>query len=254
MRVFSNGGGVQSTAALILSAKGQIDFPIHLFSNVGNDSENPDTIVYIADVLIPYAQDTGIEFHEIRRTTNNGETLYQRTLRETRSIGIPVRMKSGAPGGRSCTQGFKRSVIRRWLGKGKHVVGLGISVDEFQRMRTDSGYKNIVNEYPLIDLRLSRADCLKIIHDEGLPQPPKSSCWFCPFHNMHEWQDQRRTKPELFGMAVQLEVIINKKRADLGRDKVYLTSKGRPLDKAVSDQPLLFSEKDDSCESGYCMV
>ena len=173
MRAFSNGGGVQSTAALILSAKGKIDFPIHLFSNVGNDSENPDTIAYITDIIAPYAKKTGIEFYEISRTTNNGETLYQRTLRESRSIGIPVRMKNGAPGGRSCTQNFKRAVIRKWLGKGNHVVGLGISVDEFQRMRTDSGYKNIINEYPLIDLRLSRADCLKIIHDEGLPQPPK---------------------------------------------------------------------------------
>lgn len=251
MRVFSNGGGVQSTAALILSAKRKIDFPIHLFSNVGNDSENPETINYVNDFLIPYAAKKGIEFHELKR---EGETLYERTLRETRSINIPVRMKNGAPGIRNCTQVYKRAVIRRWLGKGNHVVGLGISVDEFQRMRTDSGYKNIVNEYPLIDLRISRAECLKIIHDEGLPQPPKSSCWFCPYHNMHAWQNLRRTKPELFEKAVQLEVIINNKRKALGRDDVYLTSKGHTLDKVVPDQPLLFAEEEDSCESGYCMV
>ena len=41
LRVFAHGGGVQSTAALVLSAQGRIDFPVHLFANVGDGSENP---------------------------------------------------------------------------------------------------------------------------------------------------------------------------------------------------------------------
>lgn len=253
MRVFSNGGGVQSTAALILSAQGRIDFKIHLFCNVGDDSENPDTITYVTEWLRPYADAKGIEFHHISRSTNDGETLYQRLLREDRSIGIPVRMKNGAPGSRNCTMDYKRQVVRKWLGKGDHIVGLGISMDEFQRMRSDSGFKNISNEYPLIDLRLSRNDCLKIIADAGLPKPPKSSCWFCPYHNTQAWQDLRRTNPELFDKAVQLEVLLNEKRAKLDRDPVYLSAKGRSLDKVVGDQPFLF-DPEDSCESGYCMV
>ena len=253
MRVFSNGGGVQSTAALILSAQGKINFETHLFSNVGDDSENPDTLVYVEQVLKPYALKHGIEFHELKRTTNNGETLYQRLLREDRSIVIPVRMPNGAPGTRNCTKSFKITVIRKWLGKGSHIIGIGISLDEFQRMRTDSGFKNIVNEYPLVDLRLSRSDCLKLIHNEGLPQPPKSSCWFCPFHNRNNWQELRRTKPELFEKAVRLEEILNQKRAALSRSPVFLTSTARPLEAVIPDQPLLFAGEE-ICESGYCMV
>jgi PP-loop superfamily ATP-utilizing enzyme len=145
------------------------------------------------------------------------------------------------------------AVIRKWLGKGSHVVGLGISLDEFQRMRNDSGYKNIVNEYPLIDLKLTRSACIDIIKSEGLPVPPKSSCWFCPFHNMAAWQEIRRNKPELFQKAVELEVLLNDKRAKLKRDKVWLTQKARPLSQVVADQPLLFAEEE-PCDSGYCMV
>src|SRR3990167_1930324 len=199
-RIFSFGGGVQSTAALVLAAQGKIDFRVFLFANVGEDSENPDTLAYIP-IALDYASKNGLELHEIRRATNNRESLYQRLLREERSIGIPIRMPNGAPGSRNCTKDFKRDVIRRWLGKGDHIVGIGFSLDEYTRMRTDSGYKNIVNEYPLIDLRLSRTDCLKIINEAGLPKPPKSSCWFCPFHNTSAWQELRRNKPELFVKA-----------------------------------------------------
>lgn len=262
MRAFSNGGGVQSTAALILSAQGKIDFPVHLFSNVGEDSENPDTLVYVKEFLAPYAKSHGVQFIELRREANDHETLYQRTMREERTIGIPVRMANGAPGRRTCTQSYKRSVIHQWLGKGQHIVGLGISLDEFKRMRTDSGYKNIANEYPLIDLRLSRANCLKIIEAEGLPEPPKSSCWFCPYHKFSAWAQMRAEHPELFQKAVDLEVVLNRKRAALGKDNIFLSYKCKPLDQAIPEQAIavpplqyqlpLFEE--DACESGYCMV
>src|SRR3990172_3446954 len=253
MRIFSFGGGVQSTAAIVLAAQGQIDYRVFLFANVGDDSENPDTLAYVRSVSIPFAAQNGIELNEINRQTNGGETLYQRTLRETRSIKIPVRMKNGAPGARSCTQDYKRSVVRRWLGGGEHVVGLGISIDELHRMRTDSGYKNIVNEYPLIDLRLTRADCLKLIRKGGLPQPPKSSCWFCPFHSMSAWGDLRRNKPELFDRAIELEKLLNLKRAALNRDPVWLTAKARPISEVVGNQPLLIPDEP-PCDSGYCFV
>jgi 3'-phosphoadenosine 5'-phosphosulfate sulfotransferase (PAPS reductase)/FAD synthetase len=47
IRVFSYGGGVQSTAALVLAAQGVIDYHTFLFANVGEDSENPDTLAYV---------------------------------------------------------------------------------------------------------------------------------------------------------------------------------------------------------------
>lgn len=258
MRAFSFGGGVQSTAALVLAAQGRIDYKLFLFANVGEDSENPDTLMYVENHAIQYALDNKLGFVELTRQTNNGETLYQRVIRDTKNmsiahIEIPIRMSAGQPGARGCTMNYKVSVIRKWLGKGNHTVGLGISLDEFQRMR-DSGHKRFTNHYPLIDLKLTRADCLKIIRDAGLPKPPKSSCWFCPFHNMSAWQDLKRNKPDLFDKAVDLENMLNEKRAAIGRDPVWLTGKARPLAQVIADQPLLIPETDDNCESGYCMV
>ncbi len=251
MRVFSFGGGVQSTAALVLAAQGKIDYSTFLFANVGDDSENPDTLAYIENYTWAYARDNGISLVEVARKTNDGETLLERTKRETRSIHIPARMANGAPGRRDCTNVYKRDVIREWMGKGEHVVGLGISWDEMHRMHTDSGYKNIVNEYPLIDLRLTRTECLRIVREAGLPQPPKSSCWFCPFHRQAEWHDLRLHHPDLFDQAAELEQLLIDKRAALGKDAIYLTPKGMPLKQAIGDQ-LAFDEL--TCETGFCMT
>jgi len=118
LRVFSYGGGVQSTAALVLAAQGKIDFKTFLFCNVGDDSENPATITYVRDIAMPYAKAHGIELIELHNT-HFGEptTLYQHLTRPgSKSIGIPVRMAgSGAPGRRSCTADFKINVVDRWL-------------------------------------------------------------------------------------------------------------------------------------------
>src|SRR6185312_8131577 len=88
---------------------------------------------------------------------------------------IPVRLASGAPGNRKCTGDFKIKPVAKWLkqhGATKNAPGkvlLGISLDEFQRMRNDSGIAHVALVYPLIDQRLTRQDCIRIIKEAGLP-------------------------------------------------------------------------------------
>ncbi len=157
LRVFSYGGGVQSTAALVLAAQGTIDFKTFLFCNVGEDSENPATLDYVRDYARPFAEKHDIEFIELQRTRfGEPETIYQRLTRPgSRSIGIPVRMAgSGAPGNRACTGDFKIKVIAKWLREhgatplSPATCGLGISLDEWQRMRSESGIAYEKLEYP----------------------------------------------------------------------------------------------------------
>lgn len=256
MIAFSFGGGVQSMACLVLAARGRLDCKVFLFANVGTDSENPDTLDYVNNYSIPFARDHGIEFHELRRSTKKypDETLYQRLIREERSIRIPVRQSgNGAPGTRWCTEHFKIAVIRKWLGTGNHTVLLGISLDEMHRARTHSGFDNITNEYPLIDRRLNRRACAKIISDEGLPVPPKSSCWFCPLHSTSQWQEMKRARPALFDSACELEKKLNDKRTRLKRDPVFMSQKQLPLGQVIGDQPLLFEEFE-NCDSGHCFT
>jgi hypothetical protein len=244
IRIFSFGGGVQSTAALVLAAQGVIDFPTFVFANVGEDSENPETLAYVEAHAKPFAAASGIELVEIRKEWRDGRdvTLLQSIHAGERSLSIPVRMSgSGAPGNRGCTGDFKIKPLAKFAkergatGIDPAILGLGISLDEFQRMRNDSGFSWVQHEYPLIQLRLDRAACMALIERAGLPLPPKSSCWFCPMHNTAQWAEMRRRRPELFEQAAALEDTLNARRLMLGKDPVWM-------------------HFEDSCESGYCMV
>jgi hypothetical protein len=111
-------------------------------------------------------------------------------------------------------------------------------------------------EYPLIDMRLSRNDCRQLIAEAGLPTPPKSACYFCPFHNDQAWYEMRQKRPDLFFDAVKIEQHLQDKRMKLwGKDKVWMHRKLVPLDQAIPDQPFLFDiDEMDNCESGYCFT
>ncbi|MGW2871324.1 phosphoadenosine phosphosulfate reductase [Kitasatospora sp. NPDC001225] len=265
MKVISYGGGVQSTALLVLAAEGQIDYPTFLFANVGDDSEHPATLSYIRDIAAPYAANAGIELHQLRRTRRDGttETLMERLNRpDTRSIPIPVRMANGAPGRRSCTADFKIKVVGRWLRQHGATandpanVGIGISLDEIHRANRRRSEPHEQVEYPLLDLRLRRDDCEHIIQEAGLPVPPKSSCFFCPFRTVGAWHQQRQDEPELFAKSVELEKAVNERRAAMGRDPAYLTRYGRPLAEAIPAQRDEAPEEaeDSGCDSGWCMT
>lgn len=89
-----------------------------------------------------------------------------------------------------------------------------------------------------------------------LPLPPKSSCFFCPFHRPGTWQDMRNDEPVLFDKSVQLERTLNDRRAMLGKDKVWLTRFAKPLDEIVPDGVDTFTflndDQDAQCDNGVC--
>ena len=267
MRIISYGGGVQSTAMCVLATQGKIgQVDAALFSNVGDDSEYPATITYVRDVMIPWAHQRGLDVQELRRVKRDGttETLLENLMRPgSRSLNIPVRMPdTGAPGTRNCTETFKVKVIRRWLREhgvtktAPATVLVGFSTDEIQRVnnRRPSDYE--IPEHPLLDLHLNRHDCQRLIAEAGLPVPPKSACYFCPFHRPSKWARMRRDEPALFWQAADLETLLNKRRDTLGRDHVYLTRFGKPLADAIQEeQPDLdFGTElgSEGCDDGYC--
>jgi hypothetical protein len=267
LTVISYGGGVQSTAMLVLAAQGKlgVDVDAALFANVGDDSEHPATLVYVREVAIPWAAERGLPVHMLDRVKRTGEveTLMGRLMKEgSRSLPIPVRMPdTGAPGTRSCTKDFKIAVVGKWLkkhGANKHdpaTVCIGISTDEITRVSNKrvEPYERPI--YPLIDLGLDRSACQRVIAEAGLPVPGKSSCFFCPFHRPQMWSEMRRDEPELFFKAADLEATLISRRETLGRDPVYLTRFGKPITEAIKEaQDMLpgFSPDIDTCDSGYC--
>lgn len=270
IKVFSFGGGVQSTASLVLAAQGKIDYKTFLFANVGDDSEHPATLTYVHEVAMPYAKEHGLELIELRRIWQKGEragqvaTLYgELTKSNSRTAGgIPIYMgEKSVPGNRLCTITFKIKVVDRWLkeygAKDQGAkVGIGISMDEWHRMRKgvdpETPWKELV--YPLIDLRMNRQDCMKVIDDAGLPIPPKSACWFCPYHTLKDWQNMRNKEPELFQKVCDLEELMHKRADGLGVD-IWFSKARKPLAMATTGfvQENLF-DNDQACDSGYCFL
>lgn len=264
IRAISYGAGVQSTALLVLAARREIDYPLALFSNVGDRAEHPKTLAYFCEVAVPYAAKHGIELVELRKSARGKERdLYDSIMRaDSRSIGIPVRMSNGAPGRRSCTVDFKvRRIASELQRRGATAdtpatVALGISLDEFHRMRSESGIAWERLDYPLIDLRMDRQDCRNLIEREGLSIPPKSSCYFCPFHSLTEWRRLRAEEPGLYEKAVEMERTVNQRRATLGRDAVWFSPALRPLAEVTDPTgQLTFDEQAAACDvGGYCGV
>jgi hypothetical protein len=267
MRIISYGGGVQSTALCVLATQGKIGHvDAALFANVGDDSEHPATITYVREVMIPWCAERGLPVHELKRVNRSGETetLWQEMMQVgSKSVPIPVRMsETGAPGTRGCTFNYKIDVIAKWLkahGATKTTpaaVCIGFSTDEAHRASNRRANPYELPEHPLLDLRLSRTDCKNIISRAGLPVPPKSACFFCPFHRPAMWSKMRRDEPVLFQKSVDLESVLLERRKTLGRDPIYLTRFGKPLAEAIqerqSDLPGLLDPDTDSCDEGYC--
>lgn len=81
---------------------------------------------------------------------------------------------------------------------------IGISCDEIDRAK-DSVVPWIVNRFPLIELGFTREMCLAWLQERGIPEPPDSSCLYCPYHNDDKWIAMKRDAPEEFERAAQFE-------------------------------------------------
>ena len=264
--IISYGGGVQSTAMLVLANEGKLGYDVDaaVFANTGDDSEMPQTLEYVrgwaADV-------SAIPVVEVAYTRRDGEkwSLKQRIETPTKNGKtadiIPFYTPEGIPFSRGCTADFKIRPIGKWLkaqgasADNPATVCIGISTDEIQRVnkKRAEAYENPV--YPLIELGLDRSRCVQIIEEAGWPNPGKSSCYFCPFHRPQMWAEMRRDQPELFAAAAEMERGVNERRREVGRDEAYLTRFGLPLTEAIPEaQEMLpgFGADWDTCDEGAC--
>lgn len=269
LRVFSFGGGVQSVSVLALQVQGKLvqPFDAFVFANVGEDSENPLTLDYLEEFVKPLCAAQSIHFGEVRKLRyKKPDTVYQSVVRDNRSVPIPVKLQSGAFGNRSCTNGFKVEVVDKWIqaqGAMEAVVGIGFSADEGRRIEKKPvgwhdhhkghrfGFSKLF-EFPLIPLMLRRRDCERVIIDFGLPLPPPSLCWFCPFSTRAHWIEMKKHEPERFQQAIELEHRINEKRQSFDKDMVYLHRDGIPLEAVGTQLALEADIANGSCEEGYC--
>jgi hypothetical protein len=268
MKIISYGGGVQSTAMIVLAVQGLIpDVEAALFANVGDDSEHPDTLEYVRNIAVPWAAERGLPIHELSPMRKGQETTLFREITQegSRRDLIPVFGEQGNPMGRACTADFKIKTLHRWLRENGATktnpayVQLGISTDEIERAGRGKDASMERRQYPLLDLGMNRTDCMEVIRQAGLPVPPKSSCFFCPFHSELVWSELRRDRPDLFDQAQYLEDFIQQRKRDSGMRQVYITRKGSQQGTRLSET--IYAQGDtlfgseigaDGCDSGYC--
>lgn len=256
--VVSFGGGRQTVAMLVLAAEEKIPHRSFLFANVGDDAENPATLAYLHDHAMPYAERHGLELREVRWIDRTGtpRDLFHDLIRQTNSLTIPLR-DSGGFGPRKCTSRYKIEVVARELKRLGATpeqpveVAIGISVDEIDRANPGVVKQQpwTFRTYPLLDLGLKVRDCIAVVRKAGMPQPPRSACWFCPFQGEEEWRHQRETRPDLFDRAVALDAIMRRRHIALRGDPAGLAHPTIPLNEAVSDQLSL-----GFCDTGSCFT
>ena len=127
----------------------------------------------------------------------------------------------------SIKRGQKERTVTQWI---------GISWDEMQRMK-DSRYPWVGNRFPLIEMQMTRRDCKDWMRKKGYPEPPRSACYYCPFHGFKEWKDLRDKDPDAFKDAVDFDKNLRERNRIFSKKKmtVYLHKSCKPLDEVDFD-------------------
>jgi hypothetical protein len=214
IRVLSFGAGVQSTTLLRMMIAGEVEPAQHVvFADTGWE---PAAVYDHLQVMRAEAEAAGMIFHIV-----SAGNIREDALNPTqRFASVPVHVVSlqGKPvmGRRQCTSEYKLKPLSL---KQREIAGLargqqckehrittviGISWDEAQRMK-DPLFPWIVNEYPLVDRRITRQDCLDWHRAREIALPPRSACIGCPFHSNAEWRHMKLNDPVSWRDAVEFD-------------------------------------------------
>lgn len=230
MKILSLGWGVQSFTLAAMSALGElepIDAAIH--SDTGYESQ----LTYaFAERWTPWLENHGVKVVTLRGTNGTLEEVIE-VAKSTgkKFLRIPAFTEIDGVsqiGKRECTNHWKITPMRRWMqaNRNKQPVEqwIGISLDEFERMRY-SDVKYITNRYPLYERRITRAACQSWLEKHGIEVPSKSACVFCPYHGTTDWI-KTKSVPGDWARAVAMDEYI---RSVTGRGKNYLNCRLKPL-------------------------
>lgn len=171
---------------------------------------------------------------------------FMRNFGERRTISIPWWTlrddghKSKMP--RNCTIDYKVEVISkyvRWelLGykKGQHLrpedikaheMHLGFSYEEKQRCKENPN-KLFVSKFPLVDMKLVRADNYAYIRDTWGLETKASACAFCPFHRNYFFQHLKDYEPESYEQLLRVDHLLRDKNPKPPMDSDIFISRSR---------------------------
>ena len=232
MKILSLGAGQQSSTIFLMGCYGELmerlgeTFEFAIFADTGWETK---AVYDWLEFLKSEGTKHGIQIHVVKVRNIKEDALVSQVRGKAaggqRWVSMPY-FTLGSKGERGmirrqCTGEYKIRPIeklqRKLLGykprqripPGSVETWKGISTDEMQRASM-SNVRWIEFYYPLIELRMSRGDCLNWFIKRGLPEPPRSSCVGCPYHSNKEWRDLFKNHPEDWNEAVEFYKSIRK--------------------------------------------
>lgn len=243
--VISLGAGVQSSAMALMASRKEllgIDVDFAVFADT---QDEPQSVYKWLDWL---EGQLSFPVYRVTKGKLSDSVLQMRVTKDGRKYSktnIPF-YTIDTDGGhgiipfRSCTADYKIAPIMKELrkrcgikrGQKEATVTslIGISYDEMQRMKL-SRDAWAINRFPLVEMRIRRQDCINWMLRNGYPEPPRSSCVFCPYHSNKEWRRLKNDEPEEFAKAVEFEKSLQeaKKCSDNFRSTPFLHNSRVPL-------------------------
>jgi len=257
--VLSLGAGVQSSTLALMAAKGEIK-PMPDFAIFADTQAEPEEVYDWLEYLksqVPFPVYTvtngdltkdSLTLTTKQRETGKGVKVGETYIRQLIPLfGISPDGKKTAAIGRKCTADYKIRPIHKKIkelcqikrGQKEATVTqwIGISWDELQRMK-ESRERWSQHRWPLIEKRMTRAQCFSWMQSNGYPEPPRSACFYCPFHSDEEWRRLRDKDPTNFAKAIDFDKQIRKAFKESNekmRMEVYLHNSCKPLSEVDFD-------------------
>jgi hypothetical protein len=224
---WSCGGGIDSTAIAALIVNGVLPKPeLAYMTDCGWETE--DTWRYMYEQTIPRLKAVGVTLEVIKTADDGVDT--SKLVDGKGFVLIPAYARKDGKDIRyhtSCNNGWKVRIAQHWLrsrGVERCENWIGIAIDEKDRQHI-SPHKWIVNRYPLIELKMTREECLFYIGSSGWPRPTRTNCIICPQQNDRQWMHLKYKQPNDWLRAVEAE-----RKLHLTRPDVFFHRSMVPLD------------------------
>lgn len=256
--VWSCGGGTQSAAIAALIVRGDLPKPdAAVIADTGREASA--TWRYFDTVLRPNLQTVGVDLIRLPHSFEGDgwNTVDLMGGADGRTTLIPAytthrKDKSTlSQAAKFCSNEWKARPIERYyrsLGLTGGQIWIGFSIDELHRMRGFDPREKWNHLYPLVDLRMTRGDCVALVERMGWPSPPRSACWMCPYRTDAEWRHLLSTDPDDFDLAIALDDQLRETDPTL-----YLHRSGKPL-REVQFSTNQTDMLADTCASGMCFT
>lgn len=204
-------GGKDSTALVLGMYERGYQIDEIVFAEIGMEweqvydvLEKVEKITGIPVTVVKPPEDKRFEYlmleHEITRGERTG----------TKGYGWPT------PLNRWCTTFLKARPLDAHLkqreAEGYNVVSyIGIAYDEAHRTQKNAGSVKLNKRYPLVDWRMTEADCLRFCRDHGIDfgglyeHFRRISCWCCPLMRLSDARAIYHYYPEKWEKLKQLD-------------------------------------------------